>query len=81
MLHTNRYPLYPVKQKLFSVQIGLLKVSVAILFFLLQSCSEKNSNSNIEELKAEFLNPPEDARPGVYWYFMDGNLSKEGYDG
>ncbi|MBN2842746.1 MAG: hypothetical protein JXM68_06625, partial [Sedimentisphaerales bacterium] len=25
----------------------------------------------------EFISPPEAARPGVYWYFMDGNLSAE----
>ncbi len=29
-------------------------------------------------LKEGFLNPPASARPGVYWYFMDGNLSREG---
>ncbi len=29
------------------------------------------------KLKAGFLNPPDTARPGVYWYFMDGNLSKD----
>ena len=23
-----------------------------------------------------FRNPPDDARPGVYWYFMDGNLDR-----
>jgi len=23
------------------------------------------------------MNPPDSARPGVYWYFMDGNLSEE----
>lgn len=28
-------------------------------------------------LADEFLNPPESARPGVYWYFMDGNLDRE----
>ncbi len=28
-------------------------------------------------LKKGFLNPPDCARPGVYWYFMDGNMSKE----
>jgi len=32
--------------------------------------------TNIEKLKADFLNPPNAARPGVYWYFMDGNLSR-----
>jgi len=31
-----------------------------------------------DNLKAGFKNPPQSARPGVYWYFMDGNLSREG---
>jgi hypothetical protein len=30
-----------------------------------------------DELKLLFENPPESSKPGVYWYFMDGNLSKE----
>ena len=29
-------------------------------------------------LKQGFLNPPDSVRPGVYWYFMDGNISREG---
>ncbi|RYX82089.1 hypothetical protein EON83_20975 [bacterium] len=29
-------------------------------------------------LSADFVSPPDTARPWVYWYFMDGNLSKEG---
>lgn len=28
-------------------------------------------------LEAAFTDPPDSARPGVYWYFMDGNLSEE----
>lgn len=31
----------------------------------------------IENLRKGFKNPPESARPGVYWYFMDGNMSKK----
>jgi hypothetical protein len=31
-----------------------------------------------DELAAEFRDPPASARPGVYWYFMDGNLSRAG---
>jgi hypothetical protein len=27
---------------------------------------------------AAFKNPADNARPGVYWYFMDGNFTKEG---
>lgn len=30
------------------------------------------------DLASAFLSPPDSARPGVYWYFMDGNLSREG---
>ncbi len=31
-----------------------------------------------DDLPGEFAHPPDSARPGVYWYFMDGNLSREG---
>jgi hypothetical protein len=31
-----------------------------------------------DDLAAGFRDPPDSARPGVYWYFMDGNLSREG---
>ena len=27
-----------------------------------------------DSLAARFQSPPDSARPGVYWYFMDGNL-------
>jgi hypothetical protein len=31
-----------------------------------------------DDLADSFRNPPDSARPGVYWYFMDGNLSRSG---
>lgn len=34
------------------------------------------SGQQSDSLKTGFLNPPPSARPGVYWYFMDGNQSK-----
>ncbi len=37
----------------------------------------KDENTNLDNLRKEFLNPPDYARPGVYWYFMDGNMSKD----
>ena len=36
------------------------------------------SVANAAPLEEEFQNPPDSARPGVYWYFMDGNLSRAG---
>ncbi|MBT3194054.1 MAG: hypothetical protein HN341_16040, partial [Verrucomicrobia bacterium] len=32
---------------------------------------------NAAELKEEFNSPPDAVRPGVYWYFMDGNMDRE----
>lgn len=34
--------------------------------------------SQADDLPSRFASPPDSARPGVYWYFMDGNLSREG---
>jgi hypothetical protein len=39
----------------------------------LLSCS---TTPKSDYLKEGFINPPDSARPGVYWYFMDGNLDK-----
>jgi len=44
-----------------------------IVAFSIQSCTGQSSDT----LKESFKNPPESAKPGVYWYFMDGNLSME----
>ncbi|WP_018612681.1 glycosyl hydrolase [Segetibacter koreensis] len=40
--------------------------------------TEKAYDFEVTPLRSGFLNPPDSARPGVYWYFMDGNLSREG---
>ncbi len=34
--------------------------------------------ANTDNLIRDFVQPPEDARPWVYWYFMDGHLRREG---
>ena len=39
--------------------------------------SIKGTSGSSDPLKAGFLNPPDSARPGVYWYFMDGNISRD----
>ena len=33
---------------------------------------------DIDTQHAHFVNPPDEARPWVYWYFMDGHLTPEG---
>jgi hypothetical protein len=41
-------------------------------------CNCSGAGKDIASLEAGFKNPPSSARAGVYWYFMDGNFSKEG---
>ncbi len=56
--------------KIFKKAFALISVfvlSLAIIGYITQT-----GNS----LKEEFKNPPETSKPGVYWYFMDGNLSR-----
>lgn len=43
----------------------------------LSANSQNITNPTVAGLKAGFINPPASAKPGVYWYFMDGNMNKE----
>ena len=38
----------------------------------------KSIVSPADPLVHGFINPPDSSGPGVYWYFMDGNLSRKG---
>ncbi len=51
---------------------GVLFISMLLLF--MTSCTTVPVT---DHLKQGFINPPDSARPGVYWYFMDGNLNKQ----
>ena len=52
----------------------IMKIKFLLIALVLgASCSV----DTVTSLKEEFKSPPDDARPGVYWYFMDGNLNKE----
>ncbi|MEH6307166.1 glycosyl hydrolase [Olivibacter sp. CPCC 100613] len=35
------------------------------------------SAQDINLLRQDFIHPPSSAKPGVYWYFMDGNMTAE----
>jgi hypothetical protein len=60
----------------------LLVKNKVLLTVMLSACcfygySQQITNPTTNALKAGFINPPNTAKPGVYWYFMDGNMSKE----
>ena len=52
--------------------------TMVLIAILIGGCKpEMPAGISLEQLRASFENPPDSARPGVYWYFMDGNLSRE----
>jgi hypothetical protein len=56
----------------FSLSQGWLPLLFLVTF--ISSCSNPKQS---DSLKQGFINPPDSARPGVYWYFMDGNIERE----
>ncbi len=52
-----------------------LSLSVAVGFLI--SCSGPAGKSG-SGLEAGFIDPPEAARPRVWWHWMNGNINKEG---
>jgi hypothetical protein len=61
----------------------LISIACLVVLLFLYSCNKhfgqiKDAKAAVtDSLQAGFLNPPESAKPGVYWYFMDGNRTKE----
>lgn len=48
-----------------------------IALFLLTGINHISTAQTIAALKQGFYNPPASVKPGVYWYFMDGNMTAE----
>lgn len=48
-----------------------------LVSFLCISCILLHANAQVKDLKAGFTRPADAYKPGVYWYFMDGNMSAE----
>ena len=52
--------------------ITLKKLFIALYLILFTAVV---NGGTVEQLASAFSLPPDTARPGVYWYFMDGNLN------
>ncbi len=51
-------------------------VVAANCMFLQQLPAQQSADKRVAgDLEKNFMNPPDSARPGVYWYFLDGNLN------
>ncbi len=54
------------------------KKLIAASFAFLLGASGAAPQSNFDSLKSGFENPPESARPRVWWHWMNGNITQEG---
>jgi hypothetical protein len=59
------------------VDKNFFSYTFCLLLISLQSISQQKNNS-IDLIEKNFLNPPESAKPWVFWYWMHGAVSKEG---
>jgi hypothetical protein len=64
---------YPYQMK--KNQMLKIVLLVGCWMYAFVSCS--SSKDDISHLEKGFQEPPNTARSGVYWYFMDGNFSRE----
>jgi len=55
-----------------------LNLLTGVLAILLSAACGRDEHACLEDLMAGFQNPPSDARPQVWWHWMDGNITKEG---
>ena len=51
---------------------GIIEL-VIIILFLLQACTEQGDMS----MREGFVNPPVESRPGAFWCWLNGNMTKE----
>ncbi len=48
-----------------------------LFLFIIIFYSLSIAHAQVSKLKEQFIHPPNSAKPGVYWYFMDGNMSEK----
>jgi hypothetical protein len=53
-----------------------IMASAVLLSMFYTGCSDKPGN--LVKVKEGFLNPPQTAKPRVWWHWMNGNITKEG---
>jgi len=70
-----------LQQKKINVEYIFMvaKKNLFLLLLLMQHCFHSLVYAqSAQQLRAMFIQPPAETRPGVYWYFMDGNMSRDG---
>jgi hypothetical protein len=70
-----------MSEKLVNKTQSTLRVSVLIMLGIISAvllnCSGPSGDAG-RKLEAGFVNPPESAKPRVWWHWMNGNITKKG---
>jgi len=70
-------------QSVRAAQVAIACAAAILLASLALSKDQDASEalqSSSDELKQGFLNPPDSAKPRVWWHWMNGNITKEGIE-
>lgn len=66
------------KRKQHKVHKVIFGVLCVILCAFVVQPSHAQKTTSFSQLEEDFLHPPKSAKPWVFWYWMNGNVSKEG---
>jgi len=56
---------------------GIVLLLIASILLAFPGCNQRSAQG-AKELEANFMNPPESAKPRVWWHWMNGNVTKDG---
>ncbi|WP_346857883.1 glycosyl hydrolase [uncultured Draconibacterium sp.] len=59
---------------------NLLAIIILVGFSVLFSQCKKSEDTATSQLAEDFANPPNEAKPRVWWHWMNGNVTKDGIE-
>lgn len=55
-----------------------LRAALLVALLALPACTQKPAGESLAQLEEGFANPPREARPYLWWHWMNGNITKDG---
>src|SRR5665647_1637520 len=62
------------RRKSMNKRLVVVLVALVVLALCVAACAPKK----VDELRAGFVKPPDSARPWVYWFWLNSNITREG---
>jgi hypothetical protein len=58
--------------------MGPGSIGMVVLTLMTGATAPGSAGDELNDLAGDFVNPPDSARPWVYWFWLNGNITKEG---